>query len=157
MFVFGFKSYAAVLAAAAAVAAVGLAGPPARALGYADGTDTPDARTSAAPAPAPDKSAALASSLALALQQGTLDRSLLTATLNAELGDDALTFYRSALSDFGKPLHLRLRSRNREETGTSYVYRIYYTGATADLSFALDDGTGKISALYLRGGPPVAP
>jgi len=153
--VFGLKRYAAALAAALAL---GLASPSGRALAAADGTDTPDARSSPAPARAPAIApGTLALSLAQALQLGTLDRSLLSASLNAELGDDALAGYRSALADFGKPLHIRQRARYREDTRTSYVYRITYANATADLTFALDDGTGKISVLYLRGGPPVQP
>ncbi len=147
---FDLKRY---VAALAAVLALGLAAPPPA--GAADGADTPDARGSAPPAAAPDKAGALAMSLAQALQQGSLDRSQLSASLNAELGDDALAGYRSALSAFGKPLRLRQRARYREETRVSYVYRIYYTSDTADLTFAIDDGTGKISVLYLRGGPPV--
>jgi hypothetical protein len=153
-FVFGFKSYAAALAA---TLTLGLATPPAWAVASPDGADTPDARPAASPAPAPDKAGALALTLVQALAQGSLDRTLLAPALNAELGDDALAGYRSALAEFGKPLHVRLRARYREDTRISYVYRIYYTTATADLTFAVDDGTGKLSVLYLRGGPPVQP
>lgn len=117
-FVFGLKRYAAALAAALAL---GLASP---SPGSADGTDTPDARASAAPAPSTDKPGALALTLVQALQQGTVDRGLLSASLNAELGDDALAGYRTALTELGKPLHVRQRARYREDTRTTYVYRI---------------------------------
>ncbi len=149
---FRLKHLAAALVAALVLAPV-VAAPPARAADD-NGASTPVDRSSPTPAPLPDKAGARALALALALQQGTVDRTELTASLNAQLGDDALAGYRTALADFGKPLHVRLRARYREDTNTSYVYRIYYASATGDLTFAIDDGTGKISVLYLRGGPP---
>jgi hypothetical protein len=150
--VFRFESYAAALSAALVLGTL-LTTPPAPAAAD-NGASTPVDRSSPTPAPLPDKAGARALALAQALQQGTLERGDLTASLNAQLGDDALAGYRTALAGFGKPLRVGLRGRYREETATSYVYRIYYATATADLAFAIDDGTGKISVLFLRGGPP---
>lgn len=143
-------------AAALAVAAFGL--------GLASGTSavraaagaggTPVERSSPSPAPAADKTAARALALIGELQQGTLDRSELTSSLNALLTDSMLAGYRHDLGPLGSPLRAVLQQRTRDGDAIRYVYRVWFSSAIADLTFGIDDGSGKISALYLRAGPP---
>jgi hypothetical protein len=139
------------LAAGPAPAAAGAGGSAGG--GAGSGASIPVDRSSPTPAPAAvtDPVGKRALHLATALQAGNLDRTELSTSLNAELGDETLVLYKKALNGLGTPTRALFRGRYREDSDTRFVYNILFPGGVATLTFAIDDGTEKISVLYLRG------
>jgi hypothetical protein len=121
--------------------------------GAGAGAAIPVDRSSPTPAPATtgDTVGKRALALAAALQAGKIDRAELSTSLNAELGDDTLLDYKHVLAGLGTPTRAVFRGRYREDSDTRFVYNIMFPGGVATLTFAIDDGTEKISVLYLRG------
>jgi hypothetical protein len=135
--------------ALAGAALVLLAPPAARA-------QIPHDRSSPAPPPVADKTGARALELVQGLAAGNLDRTELSDSLNAILDQSTIDGYKRQLSSLGAPSKAILTARNRDPdaAATRYVYKIVFAGASAYLTFAIDDGTQKVSVLYLRPGPP---
>lgn len=109
--------------------------------------------SSAAPEDADAKVAARAKEWLGRLQKGTLDRTQLTADLNAGLQDATVAALAKQLGPLGPPQKVALRDKTTSAGSTTWVFRVVWGDQSFDYNFGLDNSTGRISALLLKPTP----
>ena len=121
----------------------------------APATVTPPGTDATSPAPQDENSVELRAKEWLGrLQKGQLDRTQLTPDLSAGLQDATVAALSKQLSPLGAPQHLVLRTKHQLDGITTWTFRVTWPEQTLDYTFGVEDGSGKISALYLRPDSP---
>jgi len=83
------------------------------------------------------------------VQQGTIDRTKLTASTNAALTDALVKSVGAQLAALGEPTAFTLRSRSYFSNVQLFVYRLQFAAFAIDETLGLD-GSGKITVLLFR-------
>ena len=115
------------------------------------------ATANATPAPGEDAAMTrLATSLLAQAQSGKVDRTLLSARMNAALTADLIAGVSSQLAPLGKPKAITFLRKADSDGYRSYVYRIVWDAVSLDESFAID-GDGKIAGWLFRPSQDATP
>ena len=85
----------------------------------------------------------------VAWQQGSIDRSLYSQTLNAQLTDTALATASATLANMGALQSIAFRGIARMAEGSLYVYRVTCANGAVDMDFSLDR-SGKIAIIFFN-------
>jgi hypothetical protein len=110
---------------------------------------SPTGAPTATPAPDPGMLANAKATFAQ-LQSGKVDRTKLTAEMNAALTDDKLATLKGAIGGFGVPTIFDQKTAGTTQAGVRYaVYSVVFSnGMKADFLFAVD-AQGKIAGMRL--------
>ena len=88
------------------------------------------------------------------LQSGTIDRTELSPSLNAEYTKAVLRTSEETIPA-GAPTDVVRLSKTHVDRATTYVFRVRWPSGTLDYTFSYDDKTFEVVKLYVRTGPPV--
>ena len=88
------------------------------------------------------------------LQKGQLDRTQLTSDLSAGLQEATVQALAKQLSPLGTPQKIVLEKKQQVAGITTWIFLVSWPDQVLDYTFGVENGTGKISALYLRPGRP---
>jgi hypothetical protein len=103
------------------------------------------------PKPAPDdpKMHKFAVQQFLAWQQGQVDRSLYSDTVNDELTDEVLGNATKSLAHLGALQSVTFRGLSSAQKATFYVYKMTCERGAVDMDFALDP-EGKVAVIFFE-------
>jgi CubicO group peptidase (beta-lactamase class C family) len=110
------------------------------------------ARAAALLVPGPGEDAAITDrfrTFFIALQKGRVDRTTVTAQMNAALGAEQLSTVAGQLSALGTLQKLIFRSKDEHPAGTVFHYTGVFDTQTTPLTFSLD-ASGKIAGVFLQ-------
>jgi hypothetical protein len=120
------------------------------AVSAATGTPSPSPSATASPAPAQGSyadPATRAREWLHRMQTGDIDRSQLTATMNADLTPDAIKQISAKFGPLGDPQSFTLLGQESvPDNETAYVYRVVFKTTTVNEVFVLDKD-GKIAGI----------
>jgi len=113
---------------------------------------SPAFAASPAPAPAPTTAADAATAIKSAawvrsIQDGTIDRTLLTAQMNAALTPALVKSLAAQLAPLGIATSMRQTQLIHKDGNTVRVYALDFAHASLTYVFAIEDATGKVSGL----------
>lgn len=141
----------AVLIALAAGIAMCAAGPSRAQDTQAAPSATPTNPPLPSPSPAPDqpKMHKFAVQQFLAWQQGEVDRSLYSDTVNDELTDEVLDNATKTLAHLGALQQVTFRGLSKSHQATFYVYKMTCERGSVDMDFAMDPD-GKVAVIFFE-------
>jgi hypothetical protein len=102
-----------------------------------------------AAAPGDASALALAKTMLHQAQLGKLDRTLLSATLNNQFDAATVKDMAAELQPLGSPSSFSLQTRQNKTDGTTYLYRVLFTG-DAYLEELVLDKHGKVAGLWFK-------
>jgi hypothetical protein len=92
---------------------------------------------------------ALAKSLLHQGQSGHFDRSLLASQLDSALTAQAVSQVKEQIAPLGEPTAFVLENRSKDESGTTYYYRVAFANAGIYEELTID-ARGKVAGLWFK-------